>query len=54
MNFLNFKKVNSTHDWARHLKDLAAMFLHFIYLPVPFHYIVYIISCRFYSLYVTQ
>jgi len=30
MNFLNFKNVNSTYDFDRHVKDLARMFLFFI------------------------
>jgi len=31
--FFNFKKVNSTYDLDRHTKNLACMFLPFIYLP---------------------
>jgi len=36
MNILNFKEVNSTYDLDKHVKDLAHMFLFFIYLSVPF------------------
>jgi len=36
MNILNFKNVNSAYDLDTHMKDLAHMFLFFIYLSAPF------------------